>query len=69
MQFGDQIGDMATILANTPGGRVQAMAPYDAWIGERWFVLPNPVYGTALKGSRDEVFPPAIHWAPTQGIH
>jgi acid phosphatase len=46
MQFGDQIGDMATILANTPAGREQAMAPYLDWIGERWFVLPNPTYGS-----------------------
>ena len=46
MQFGDQIGDMVTISANTPAGREQAMAPYAAWIGERWFVLPNPTYGS-----------------------
>ncbi|WP_227978103.1 5'-nucleotidase, lipoprotein e(P4) family [Arenimonas daejeonensis] len=46
MQFGDQIGDMATILMNTPEGREQAMAPYLGWIGERWFVLPNPTYGS-----------------------
>jgi hypothetical protein len=47
---------------------VQSPAITAKW-GAGWFVLPNPVYGTALKGSRDEVFPPAIHWAPTQGIH
>jgi acid phosphatase len=46
MQFGDQIGDMATVVANTPAGREQAMAPYLGWIGERWFVLPNPTYGS-----------------------
>jgi acid phosphatase len=22
------------------------MAPYMDWIGERWFVLPNPLYGS-----------------------
>ena len=44
--FGDQIGDMATIVANTRAGREQAMAPYLGWIGERWFVLPNPTYGS-----------------------
>ena len=37
---------MATILANTPEGREQAIEPYLAWIGERWFVLPNPTYGS-----------------------
>lgn len=45
MQFGDQIGDFANILGNTADGRAKAMAPYTAWIGERWFVLPNPTYG------------------------
>ncbi len=46
MQFGDQIGDMATILANTREGREQAIKPYLGWVGERWFVLPNPSYGS-----------------------
>ena len=46
MQFGDQIGDMVTIVSNTPSGREQAMAPYLGWVGERWFVLPNPTYGS-----------------------
>ncbi len=46
MQFGDQIGDMVTITANTREGREQAMAPYLGWIGERWWVLPNPTYGS-----------------------
>lgn len=45
MQFGDQIGDLLSILVNTPEGREQAVAPFRAWIGERWFVLPNPSYG------------------------
>ena len=46
MQFGDQIGDMVTVMANTPAGREQVMRPYLGWIGERWFVLPNPSYGS-----------------------
>lgn len=46
MQFGDQIGDMLSILVNTPEGREQAMKPYLGWVGERWFVLPNPSYGS-----------------------
>lgn len=46
MQFGDQLGDMVTVLANTPEGRQQAVAPHLAWIGERWFVLPGPTYGS-----------------------
>lgn len=46
MQVGDQIGDFADIAANTETGRHQAMAGYLAWIGTRWFVLPNPTYGS-----------------------
>ena len=46
MQFGDQIGDFADVPSNTPDGRRAAMAPYAGWIGERWFVLPNPTYGS-----------------------
>ena len=46
MQFGDQLGDFTNIVANTPQGREQAARPYLSWIGERWFVLPNPAYGS-----------------------
>ena len=46
MQFGDQLGDFVGIVANTPAGRDQAVRPYLAWVGERWFVLPNPSYGS-----------------------
>ncbi|TPG11532.1 acid phosphatase [Rhodanobacter glycinis] len=46
MQFGDQIGDFVTVLANNPEGRRRAMAPYLGWIGVRWFVLPNATYGS-----------------------
>lgn len=46
MQFGDQIGDFVDVLANTQAGRRQAVEPYLGWIGERWFVLPNPTYGS-----------------------
>ncbi len=70
---GDQLGDFSDLFnaGQTPAARravVQSPAITAKW-GAGWFVLPNPVYGTALKGSRDEVFPPALHWAPTQGIH
>jgi len=45
MQFGDQIGDFVTVLANNDAGRQKAMAPYMGWVGTRWYVLPNPTYG------------------------
>ncbi len=46
MQFGDQIGDFVTVRANTVEGRRQAIAPYLGWVGTRWFMLPNPTYGS-----------------------
>ncbi|GLQ98598.1 5'-nucleotidase, lipoprotein e(P4) family [Dyella mobilis] len=46
MQFGDQLGDFVSVMSNTEAGRAQAMAPYTNWIGHRWFVLPNPTYGS-----------------------
>ena len=46
MQFGDQVVDFVDVAANTPEGRGKAMAPYAAWIGARWWVLPNPTYGS-----------------------
>ncbi|MGB4857760.1 MAG: HAD family acid phosphatase [Dokdonella sp.] len=46
MQIGDQIGDFVDVLANTADGRKAAVAPYLNWVGERWFVLPNPTYGS-----------------------
>jgi len=46
MQFGDQLGDFLDIKDNTPAGRTAAAKPYLDWIGRRWFVLPNPTYGS-----------------------
>jgi len=46
MQFGDQIGDFVDVNANTASGRRKAVADYLPWIGTRWFVLPNPTYGS-----------------------
>ena len=46
MQVGDQLGDFVDVSSNTDTGRQQAMAPYLLWIGQRWFVLPNPTYGS-----------------------
>ncbi len=46
MQIGDQLGDFVTVVANTREGREQAIRPYLGWVGERWFVLPGPTYGS-----------------------
>lgn len=46
MQFGDQLGDFVRIDANTPEGRASLLDEYRDWFGERWFMLPNPTYGS-----------------------
>jgi len=46
MQFGDQLGDFVEVVANTPQGRTQLLDEYDDWFGERWWMLPNPTYGS-----------------------
>lgn len=54
MQFGDQLGDFLDVNTAKQAGRRQVVEPYLAWIGTRWFVLPNATYGsweTALFGN------------------
>ena len=46
MQFGDQLGDFVQVLANTPEARAELSAQYASWWGERWWMLPNPTYGS-----------------------
>ncbi|MFC6187654.1 5'-nucleotidase, lipoprotein e(P4) family [Pseudoxanthomonas mexicana] len=46
MQFGDQIGDFVQVEANTREGRQTLFDEYDDWFGERWWMLPNPTYGS-----------------------
>jgi 5'-nucleotidase (lipoprotein e(P4) family) len=48
MEIGDNLADFLDIGENTPQGRERAIEPYRQWIGERWFALPNPVYGSWL---------------------
>ncbi len=46
MQFGDQLGDFVSLGDGSLAARGAAIGPYRNWIGERWFVLPNPMYGS-----------------------
>lgn len=65
---GDQLGDF-TDLFSLPGTtpaqrRAQTNSPKLRMLwGHGWFVLPNPVYGTALKGDIDDVFPKNRRWS------
>jgi 5'-nucleotidase (lipoprotein e(P4) family) len=68
---GDQLGDFSDLFnapAMLPGARRDAVAGRKTSLmwGHGWFMLPNPVYGTGLKGGFDDVFPPATRWSPTQ---
>lgn len=65
---GDQLGDFADAFnAPMPVAARRELAIHGSaaglW-GKGWFVLPNPVYGTALKGGADDVFPADKRWTP-----
>lgn len=70
---GDQLGDFSdqfNLNSPAPGARRAATlaAPVSALWGNGWFVLPNPVYGSGLKGGFDDVFPADKRWAlPARG--
>ena len=46
MQFGDQFGDFAEVVVNTVDGRNEMFDKHQAWFGQRWWMLPNPSYGS-----------------------
>ena len=46
MQFGDQLGDFVQVLSNTADGRASLLREHGDWFGERWWMLPNPTYGS-----------------------
>ena len=45
MLAGDSFGDFVQAEHNTLADQCKAAAPYLAWLGQRWFLLPNPTYG------------------------
>ena len=65
---GDQLGDFSDLFAKIASPAVRRAAADSGRIGalwgDGWFVLPNPVYGSALKGGFDDVFPLDKRWAP-----
>ena len=67
---GDQLGDIAdpfndkALSVAERRELTEAPAIASLW-GNGWFVLPNPLYGPSIRGSIDDVFPPATHWEPT----
>jgi predicted secreted acid phosphatase len=64
---GDQLGDFSDLFNTAPATvaarRDLAGLPAVAALwGHGWFVLPNPVYGTALQGAPDDIFPAGTQW-------
>ena len=63
---GDQLGDFSDLFGTLSVTERRALAVHGSaaglW-GKGWFVLPNPVYGSALKGDLDQVFPADKRWA------
>ena len=65
---GDQLGDFSDRFVGSPAARRAAVGTAgtaERW-GRGWFMLPNPVYGTGLAGSFDEVFPLDRRWTDPQ---
>ena len=44
--IGDNLGDFLGGVSVDNATRAGLVAPYEAWWGERWFMLPNPAYGS-----------------------
>ena len=64
---GDQLGDFTDLF--NPGGvpvpirrNMATQTMVAALWGAGWFLLPNPVYGTGLHGSIDDIFPQDKRW-------
>ncbi|MHA6768437.1 HAD family acid phosphatase [Sphingobium ummariense] len=69
---GDQLGDFSDLFNAGQSVTARREATMQGAIahlwGNGWFVLPNPVYGSGLKGGFDDVFPADKKWAmPAQG--
>lgn len=47
--FGDNLGDFAGNVLSTPTERAALVEAHRDWWGERWFMLPNPLYGSWLE--------------------
>lgn len=46
LMLGDNLGDFMDGVSRSIATRQQLIAPYADWWGERWFMLPNPSYGS-----------------------
>jgi acid phosphatase len=46
LMLGDNLGDFLDGIAASPDVRRTRIEPYADWWGQRWFMLPNPSYGS-----------------------
>jgi 5'-nucleotidase (lipoprotein e(P4) family) len=46
LMLGDNLGDFMDGVATSIAARQSLIAPYADWWGVRWFMLPNPTYGS-----------------------
>src|SRR6201986_3720731 len=64
---GGQLVGFSVLFTTVPNGVAarRATVAYsgiaDLW-GNGWFVMPNPVYGSALQGGADDIFPKDKQW-------
>lgn len=61
---GDQLGDFSDLFRQPVNERrhTAASMPISRLWGNGWFVLSNPVYGSAMAGTREEIFPQEMRW-------
>jgi len=69
---GDQLGDFsdlfgASTLSIPERRRLAAAGAMAQRWGNGWFLLPNPVYGSGVRGSFDDVFPQDRRWTDPGG--
>lgn len=64
---GDQLGDFSDLFnASGLDPQQRRALPQGRYIktlwGHGWYILPNPVYGSGLKGNLDQIFPADKRW-------
>lgn len=65
---GDQLGDFTDLFNERGLSLDQRRAAigtreFEIMWGRGWFILPNPVYGTAIRGDYGAVFPLGMRWS------
>jgi predicted secreted acid phosphatase len=62
--MGDQLGDFADQFIGLKAPRRRELADSMPFWGRGWFLLPNPIYGSAIAspGDVDDVFDSSAHW-------